>query len=360
MNSYGTESDKVNCSFYYKIGACRHGDRCSRKHTRPNFSPTVVLFNIYANPKKDALSLKDEQLQQHFDMFYTDMFIEMSKYGYIDELVICDNICDHLVGDVFVKYRADEDAKKAQLSLDNRFYAARPIYAELSPVVSFRDALCKQHDDGLCARGKMCNFMHLKRPTLQLLKDLKEAQVIMYRDLNKRFEIRGRDINEMNFGSGGQQRGDNRRGYGRDYRNDRSNSDQRDNRAPYRQNDRQNERLNDDRGNRAPYRQPERRDDRDGRPRSYDRQIERPSHDQRTERPSYQRRDERPTSDRNTRPSYDNRRGSQERGMDSHRQSNMDERPREYEERRDNPRRAAAPMDYNNRARGNSDRDRRY
>src|SRR5271169_2694373 len=24
-NSSGTEQDKVNCSFYYKIGACRHG-----------------------------------------------------------------------------------------------------------------------------------------------------------------------------------------------------------------------------------------------------------------------------------------------------------------------------------------------
>ncbi|CAJ0649888.1 16608_t:CDS:2 [Entrophospora sp. SA101] len=22
---YGTEKDKVNCSFYFKIGACRHG-----------------------------------------------------------------------------------------------------------------------------------------------------------------------------------------------------------------------------------------------------------------------------------------------------------------------------------------------
>eukprot|EP00835_Amoeboradix_gromovi_P000772 NODE_29_length_33183_cov_0.333666.p6 type:complete len:337 gc:universal NODE_29_length_33183_cov_0.333666:22642-21632(-) len=233
MNTYGTEADKVNCSFYYKIGACRHGDRCSRKHTRPNFSPTVVLYNIYANPKNDALKLKNEQLQQHFDMFYTDMFIEMSKYGYIDELVICDNICDHLIGNVFCKYRFDEDAKKAQQALDNRYYAARPIYAELSPVVSFRDALCKQHDDGLCARGKMCNFMHLKRPTLQLLKELKDAQVIMYHEMGRRLEIKGRDINEMNFGNkamGVDDRGRNDRGYYRDrderprqqYRNDRS------------------------------------------------------------------------------------------------------------------------------------------
>ena len=27
---FGTEDDKVNCPFYYKIGACRHGDSCTR------------------------------------------------------------------------------------------------------------------------------------------------------------------------------------------------------------------------------------------------------------------------------------------------------------------------------------------
>eukprot|EP00834_Sanchytrium_tribonematis_P003706 NODE_153_length_15389_cov_1.201439.p4 type:complete len:328 gc:universal NODE_153_length_15389_cov_1.201439:1450-467(-) len=225
MNSYGTESDKNNCSFYYKIGACRHGDRCARKHTRPNFSPTVVLYNIYANPKNDQFKLNEDQLQQHFDMFYTDMFIELSNYGYIDELIVTDNICDHLVGDVFCKYRFDEDAKKAQLDINNRFYAARPIFAELSPVVSFRDALCKQHDDNACARGKMCNFMHLKRPSLNLLRDLKEAQVLMYREKGKNLDIRGRDINEMNFGNSGgrpqnrDDRGRNDRGGYQDRRN---------------------------------------------------------------------------------------------------------------------------------------------
>ncbi|KAF5782231.1 putative transcription factor C3H family [Helianthus annuus] len=32
---FGTEKDRVNCLFYFKIGACRHGDRCSRLHTKP-------------------------------------------------------------------------------------------------------------------------------------------------------------------------------------------------------------------------------------------------------------------------------------------------------------------------------------
>lgn len=47
---YGTEEDKVNCPFYHKIGACRHGDRCSRLHNKPLFSQTVCLKAMFNNP----------------------------------------------------------------------------------------------------------------------------------------------------------------------------------------------------------------------------------------------------------------------------------------------------------------------
>ncbi|VDM34117.1 unnamed protein product [Toxocara canis] len=36
-----------------KIGACRHGDKCSRTHNRPTFSPTILLQNFYHNPVVD-------------------------------------------------------------------------------------------------------------------------------------------------------------------------------------------------------------------------------------------------------------------------------------------------------------------
>lgn len=37
---------RVNCSFYFKIGACRHGDRCSRLHNKPTFSQVSVPSEI--------------------------------------------------------------------------------------------------------------------------------------------------------------------------------------------------------------------------------------------------------------------------------------------------------------------------
>ena len=89
---FGTEQDKVNCSFYYKIGACRHGDRCSRKHVKPSYSQTILLPNLYQNPAYDPKNkMNASQLQNHFDAFYEDFWCEMCKYGEPEEVVVCDN-----------------------------------------------------------------------------------------------------------------------------------------------------------------------------------------------------------------------------------------------------------------------------
>ena len=89
---FGTEQDKVNCSFYYKIGACRHGDRCSRKHVKPTYSQTILMPNLYQNPAHDpAKKMTEDQLQWNFDAFYEDIYCELTKYGELEELVVCDN-----------------------------------------------------------------------------------------------------------------------------------------------------------------------------------------------------------------------------------------------------------------------------
>ena len=94
---FGTEQDKVNCSFYYKIGACRHGDRCSRKHVKPSYSQTILLPNLYQNPAYDPKNkMNPSQLQNHFDAFYEDFWCEMCKYGETEEVVVCDNNNDRM------------------------------------------------------------------------------------------------------------------------------------------------------------------------------------------------------------------------------------------------------------------------
>ncbi|KAJ3161272.1 Splicing factor U2AF 26 kDa subunit [Geranomyces variabilis] len=174
---YGTEKDKVNCSFYFKIGACRHGDRCSRKHVKPSFSQTVLLSNVYQNPAHEATcSMTETELQDHFDLFWEDIYVELAKYGEIEEMNVCDNVGDHLVGNVYVRYKYEEDAGNAVTALNERFYAGRPLYAELSPVTDFGEACCRQYEMAECTRGGFCNFMHLKLVSRSLEKELFAAQ----------------------------------------------------------------------------------------------------------------------------------------------------------------------------------------
>lgn len=48
--------------------------------------------------------MTDEEAQEHFDDFFEDVFVELEdKYGEIEEMNVCDNLGDHLVGNVYVK-----------------------------------------------------------------------------------------------------------------------------------------------------------------------------------------------------------------------------------------------------------------
>ncbi|KAF7158756.1 hypothetical protein CNMCM5623_003920 [Aspergillus felis] len=146
---FGTEQDKVNCSFYYKIGACRHGDRCSRKHVKPSYSQTILMPNMYQNPAYDPKSkMNPSQLQNHFDAFYEDVWCEMCKYGELEELVVCDNNNDHLIGNVYARFKYEEDAQAAC------------------------DALNSRCGEG-CVRGGFCNFIHRKDPSPELDRELR-------------------------------------------------------------------------------------------------------------------------------------------------------------------------------------------
>ncbi|KAK6144266.1 hypothetical protein DH2020_021086 [Rehmannia glutinosa] len=167
---FGTEKDRVNCPFYFKIGACRHGDRCSRLHTKPSISPTLLLSNMYQRPDMitpgvDAQGqpIDPKKMQEHFEDFYEDLFEELNKYGEIESLNVCDNLADHMVGNVYVQFREEEHASNALKNLTGRYYAGRPIIVDFSPVTDFREATCRQYEEDACNRGGYCNFMHLKR-----------------------------------------------------------------------------------------------------------------------------------------------------------------------------------------------------
>ncbi|XP_004300085.1 PREDICTED: splicing factor U2af small subunit B [Fragaria vesca subsp. vesca] len=166
---FGTEKDRVNCPFYFKIGACRHGDRCSRLHNRPTISPTLLLSNMYQRPDMitpgvdpQGQPLDPRKIQDHFEDFYEDIFEELDKFGEIESLNVCDNLADHMIGNVYVQFKEEDQAAAALQALQGRFYNGRPIIADFSPVTDFREATCRQFEENSCNRGGYCNFMHVK------------------------------------------------------------------------------------------------------------------------------------------------------------------------------------------------------
>ncbi|GFZ10595.1 U2 snRNP auxiliary factor small subunit [Actinidia rufa] len=147
---FGTEKDRVNCPFYFKIGACRHGERCSRLHNRPTISLTL-LSNMYqrldmVTPGVDPQGhpMDPRKIQDHFEDFYDDIFEELYKFGEIESLNVCDNLADHMIGNVYVQFKEEDQAAAALQALQCRFYSGRPIIDDFSPVTDFREATYRQ------------------------------------------------------------------------------------------------------------------------------------------------------------------------------------------------------------------------
>lgn len=103
---------RVNCPFYFKIGACRHGDTCTRVHNKPPLSQTMCFKHMYQNPNAaiayaDGRNVPEEDLVEaieHFEGFYEEVFMEMAKFGEMDEMIVADNIGDHMIGNIYVKF----------------------------------------------------------------------------------------------------------------------------------------------------------------------------------------------------------------------------------------------------------------
>ena len=55
--------------------------------------------------------MTDQELQDHYDDFFEDVFWELEeKYGKIEQMNVCDNLGDHLVGNVYVMFEDEEVA----------------------------------------------------------------------------------------------------------------------------------------------------------------------------------------------------------------------------------------------------------
>lgn len=49
----------------------------------------------------------------HFEDFYEEIFMQFAKYGEIEDLVVADNIGDHMIGNVWIKFVVEDAAKES-------------------------------------------------------------------------------------------------------------------------------------------------------------------------------------------------------------------------------------------------------
>lgn len=84
---------------------------------------------MYQNPRQKAaqleegIELDDKEAQQQFDEFYEDVFQELGNFGELEEMHVTGNLGDHLTGNLYAKFKREEDATNALAKLHGRFYA---------------------------------------------------------------------------------------------------------------------------------------------------------------------------------------------------------------------------------------------
>ena len=81
---------------------------------------------------------------------------------------VCDNIGEHLIGNVYAQFINELDAEKAYKALNGRFYAGKPITIEYSPVTDFKESKCRLFTEGSCDRKPSSSLIDNRWWLLQL------------------------------------------------------------------------------------------------------------------------------------------------------------------------------------------------
>ncbi|XP_053562055.1 U2 small nuclear ribonucleoprotein auxiliary factor 35 kDa subunit-related protein 2 [Bombina bombina] len=171
-DGYGTEKDRANCPFYLKTGACRFGERCSRKHGYPSSSQTLLIRGMFVSYgmeqcRRDdydtdaSLEYGDEEIYQQFLEFYSDVVPEFKSVGKVVQFKVSCNFEPHLRGNVYVQYQTEDECLQAFTLFNGRWYASRQLQCEFSPVTRWKTAICGLFERLKCPRGKHCNFLHV-------------------------------------------------------------------------------------------------------------------------------------------------------------------------------------------------------
>lgn len=150
------------CQFFYKIGSCRHGNKCIRKHTNVKDSPVLILDNIL---------LSSTNLQEEVK----DIFIEVALIAPIWNMLVAGNQSPHIRGTIYIEFQNESDAQKAYQVLNKRWFAKKPIFAKFLPSQLLTTVLCRDGDR--CTRKDECNYVHMARIPQDFWRELFTSQL---------------------------------------------------------------------------------------------------------------------------------------------------------------------------------------
>ncbi|KAH9599096.1 zinc finger protein [Trypanosoma melophagium] len=181
------------CIFFSKMGACRHGDHCTKVHMRPTASPTVLFPMMYPNPmaiehiqdRQWDFQFERKYLKRHFEHFYKKIWRTFMELGKIAELRVVSNLGDHLLGNVYIRFEDPADAANIVRELKAKKLNEIIILPELSPVTNFTDACCKEDLEGKCGRGPQCNYLHIIKVSRKLMDKLEKEQAKYWKKKEK-------------------------------------------------------------------------------------------------------------------------------------------------------------------------------
>jgi hypothetical protein len=150
---------------------------------------SLILIGLYDDPTSKTVLIdgvpmdwRSSSTQQHFDFFYEEVFQEMTKFGIVEDLVICENFFLEFRSSVFVKFNSTKAASVAFDNLSNsRYFGGRKVETRFCPVVDFIPRTCLDFDNSSCPRGNMCPLMHVRRPSNHVHLRLQEVQKALLR-----------------------------------------------------------------------------------------------------------------------------------------------------------------------------------
>ena len=152
-----------------------------------------MFRHLYQNPPAaisfaEGEKVSDEDLKEalkHFEQFYEEIFLELSNFGELKDLSVADNLSDHLIGNVYAKFYDEDSASKAFNELAGKYYHSNLVDEEYSNIINIKDCKCRKYEDGLCQRGALCNFLHIKEVNKSLIKSLKDEMYEIHPEYKK-------------------------------------------------------------------------------------------------------------------------------------------------------------------------------